>query len=75
MFSIDWLNGAALVETEVTGLTNVQRVVDFARTRAVTVRQRHPGAEPNSFQVCDDASGFIAVYMIEGGPGRGCAAR
>ncbi len=70
MFSIDWLNGAALVETEVTGLTNVQRVVDFARTHAVSVRRRHPGAEPNCFQVCDDASGFLAVYMIDGGPGR-----
>ncbi len=75
MFSIDWLHGAALVETEVTGFTNVQRVVDFARTRAGKVRQRHPGAEPTCFQVCDDASGFVAIYMIDGGPGRSCVSR
>ncbi len=75
MFSIDWLNGAALIETEATGLTNVQRVVDFARTRAITVRRRHPGAEPNCFQICDDTSGFVAVYMIDGGPGRGGLSR
>ena len=73
MFSIEWLNGAALVEREVSGLTNVQRVVDFARTRASFVRRRHPGAEPNCFQVCDDRSGFLAVYMIDGGPGRSMA--
>jgi hypothetical protein len=70
MFSIEWLKGAALVEWESTGLTSVPRVVDFARTNASLVRRRHPGAEPNCFQVCDDASGFLAVYMIEGGPGR-----
>jgi hypothetical protein len=58
MFSIEWLNGASLVEREDSFFTNVQRVVDFARTRASTVRRRHPGA------------GFLAVYMIDGGPGR-----
>ncbi len=70
MFSIEWLQGAAFVEREDTSLTNVQRVVDFARNHATVVRRRHPGAEPNCFQICDDASGFLAVYMIDGGPGR-----
>jgi hypothetical protein len=70
MYSIDWLQGAALVESESTDLTNVQRVVDFARDHAIAVKRRHPGTEPNCFQVCDDASGFLAVYNLDGGPGR-----
>jgi hypothetical protein len=70
MFSIEWLNGSALLERKATGLTNVQRVVDFARREADAVKRRHPGAEPTCFQVSDGTSGFLAVYMIEGGPGR-----
>jgi hypothetical protein len=70
MFSIAWLNGGAVVESEVTALTNLQRVVDFARRRSAIVRQRNPGTDLSCFQVCDDRSGFVAVYMIEGGPGR-----
>jgi len=48
----------------------VQRVVDYARREADAVKHRHNGAEPTCFQVSDDTSGFLAVYMMDGGPGR-----
>jgi hypothetical protein len=70
MFSIEWLSGADLLERKATGLTNVQRVVDYARREADAVKRRHNGAEPTCFQVSDGTSGFLAVYMIDGGPGR-----
>jgi hypothetical protein len=64
MFCVDWLNGTAAVESEISALTDVQLVIETARGRAVMMKKRHPEAEPTCFQVSDKEGGLVAVYPV-----------
>jgi hypothetical protein len=64
MFNIDWLRGVAPVESEVSALTDLQRVIDFARNRAEFVCRRYPSDAPTGFQITDNTGEFVGVFTI-----------